>query len=116
MMITDRILTNYFERILHKYGLNLTWRQRIEGERDDRGHPTVTYKDDRIRALFHRNTGSEHLVLGQQVKNYDAFMLVSKNSTIKDGDEIIAENIRFRIAEVIENRSHLECHLKKVEA
>lgn len=106
---------NQFEKILTLYGSNVTWRQRIETERDERGHPQVTYNEIHIRAFIHRNTGSEQLILGQHVKNYDAYMLTSKKYQIKEGDEI-RYDIKYRVSDVIENRSHIECQLKKVEA
>ncbi|MBC7129271.1 MAG: phage head closure protein [Thermoplasmatales archaeon] len=91
-------------------------RKRVEGPNDQRGHPTVTYDEIGIRAFLQQNTGSEQLILGQHVKNYDAFMLTSKQVQIKEGDEIQWHDKIFRVAEIIENRSHIECHLKKVEA
>ena len=108
--------TNNFEEILVRYGSDVIWRRRIEGNKDKRGHPTITRTEIPIRAFIHENSGNEQLILGQTIKNYDAFLLSSKKYDIKEGDEILWHNKAYRISDVIQNISHIECHLKKVEA
>jgi len=108
--------TTKFDQILTLHGLNITLRKRTEGERDERGHPTITYIEIPIKAFIHENTGNEQLILGQTIKNYDAFLLTSQKYKIKEDDEIRWHDKTYKISDIVENISHIECHLKKVEA
>lgn len=113
-MIVDGFIRR-FNSVCRRYGLPVQRIRLQEDGVDERGHPVVSEESVDTRGLFHVNTGSERLILGHNIHDYDAYILVPHTLDVVEGDEFLVNGERYKVKSLIRNRSHIECNLKRVK-
>jgi len=103
-----------FQRLLRRYGQEVTLVHHTLKERDQRGQPV--YEDDTrpLKAFFHVNRGGERIIKGQRISDYDAYVLIPLGVSIMRGDHILIGEDKYTVTSIIKNRTHIEATLQRI--